>query len=109
MKIFKNLNLEKGVLELQRAATIKPRKIELFFFYWITTDKLEFTDWSEVQRKFRRNHNFPTEDDNYAPLGITRVKQDRNLASFQRKPKFVFKNFVEPKPKPFIDYEVNKV
>ena len=23
-----------------------------FFFYWTTMDKLEFTDWSEVQRGF---------------------------------------------------------
>ena len=65
--------------------------------------------WGPTEVWFRRNRNFPTEDDNYAPLGITRVKQGRNLASFQRKPKFIFKNLVEPKLKPFIDYEVNKV
>ena len=45
--------LEKGVLKLLWATTIKPRKIERsVFFYWTTTDKLEFTDWGEVQRRF---------------------------------------------------------
>ena len=41
--------MEKGVLELCWAAPIKTRKIERsgFFSYWTTTDKLEFTDWSE--------------------------------------------------------------
>ena len=42
--------LEKGVLELRQAAT---KKIERFvFFYWTTTDKLGFTDLSEVQKRF---------------------------------------------------------
>ena len=45
--------LEKGVFELNWAATIKLRKIECSgFFYWTTTDKLEFTDWSQVNRMF---------------------------------------------------------
>ena len=45
--------LEKGVLELCRAATLKPRKRERYgFLYWPTTDKLEFTDWSKVSRMF---------------------------------------------------------
>ena len=44
--------MEKGDLEFRRAAMIKPRKIERSgFFYWTTTDKLEFTDWSEVPEK----------------------------------------------------------
>ena len=46
-------DLEKSAFELFRTATIKPRQIERSgFFYWTTTDKLEFTDWSEVQRRF---------------------------------------------------------
>ena len=45
------LYLEKGVLKNRRAVMIKPRKIERsVFFYWTTSDKLEFTDWSEVTR-----------------------------------------------------------
>ena len=45
--------MEKGVFELRWAATIKPRMIEYsVFFYWTTTDKLEFTDWSEVNQMF---------------------------------------------------------
>ena len=43
--------LEKSVLELHRAATIKPRKIERsVFFYWTTTDKLEFLNPSYPPR-----------------------------------------------------------
>ena len=50
MKIHKNLQksqfdyLEKGALELCHAATTKSRQIERsgFFFYWTSTDKLEF-------------------------------------------------------------------
>ena len=42
---------EKCVLELCRTAMIKPRQIERsVFFYWTTTDKLEFTDWFQVNR-----------------------------------------------------------
>ena len=42
---FKFRYLEKGGLELRLAATLKPRKIDPSgFFYWTTTDKLEFTD-----------------------------------------------------------------
>ena len=42
---------EKCVLELCRTVMIKPRQIERsgFFFFWTTTDKLEFTDWSQVK------------------------------------------------------------
>ena len=53
-KISKNLRksqipyLEKGVFGLCRATTIKPST--LVFFYWTTTDKLEFTDWSQVNQ-----------------------------------------------------------
>ena len=40
MKIVKNLNFAMW------------KKIERsVFFYWTTTDKLEFTDWSEVHRR----------------------------------------------------------
>ena len=55
-KISKNLRksqiryLEKGVLGLCRATTIKPSA--LVFFYWTTTDKLKFIDWSQVKRMF---------------------------------------------------------
>ena len=50
--------LEKGDLELRRATTTKPRLIEhSIFFYWTTTDKLEFTDWSWVKRIFRCGEN----------------------------------------------------
>ena len=59
IKIVKNFNcwlryLTKGVLELPRTATIKLGYIECscFSFYWTTTDKLEFKDWSEVNRMF---------------------------------------------------------
>ena len=45
-KIF----FEKCVLELCRTVMIKPNA--LVFFYWTTTDKLEFTGWSEVQQRF---------------------------------------------------------
>ena len=49
----KNNFFEKCVLELCRTAMITPRQIECpGFFYWTTMDKLEFTDWSEVQRWF---------------------------------------------------------
>ena len=45
--------LEKGVLELRRAAKVKPRKIERSVFFLLDhNDKLEFTDWSEVQWRF---------------------------------------------------------
>ena len=39
---------------LCRAATTKPGQIERssFFFYWTTTIKLEFTDWSRVHSMF---------------------------------------------------------
>ena len=38
--------LEKGALKLSQAATTKTRQIERSgFFYWTTTDKLEFKDW----------------------------------------------------------------
>ena len=41
--------LEKGALELHRAAMTKLRQIERSdFFYWTTTDKLKFTNWSQV-------------------------------------------------------------
>ena len=44
--------MEKGVLELHWAATLQQRKIERSgFFSWIATDKLEFRDWSVVQRR----------------------------------------------------------
>jgi len=50
-KIDKSNFFEKCVLELCRTAMIKPRQIERSdFFYWTTTDKLKFTDWSHVNR-----------------------------------------------------------
>ena len=59
MKIRKNCQksqfryLEKGALKLRRAMTTKLKQIECSVFSsWITTDKLEFTDWSRVQRMF---------------------------------------------------------
>ena len=43
----------KGVLKLHRAATLQPRKIEHSGFSLLDlTDKFEFTDWSEVKRRF---------------------------------------------------------
>ena len=45
--------LEKCVLERCRTTLIKPRLIERSdFLYWITTDKLEFSDWSQVNWVF---------------------------------------------------------
>ena len=41
--------METGVLKLHQAATIKLRKIECSVFFLL--DKLEFADWSEVQRR----------------------------------------------------------
>ena len=46
-------DLEKYVLGLRRTAMNIPRQIEHSgIFYWATVDKLEFTDWSEVQQRF---------------------------------------------------------
>ena len=46
-------DLEKCAFKLGWTAKIKPRQIERSgFFYWTTTDKLEFTDWSQVNRMF---------------------------------------------------------
>ena len=71
-KMDENNFFEKCVLELCRTAMIKPKHIERSgFSYWTTTDKLKFTDWSEI----RRNRGFSTEDDDYAPPGIIRVKK----------------------------------
>ena len=44
---------EKCVLELCRTAMIKPRQIKCAgFFYWTTTDKLEFKDWFQINWTF---------------------------------------------------------
>ena len=66
-KIVENLNFaiwKKSVLELCRAATIKPRKIErsVFFFYLTAMDKLKFKNGGLVQEKSR------------FPPGMIRVK-----------------------------------
>ena len=61
--------LEKRVLELCLAATIKPRQIERSgFFYWTKTDKLEFTDYTLVLslpdvRLWRKRNSQMEEDD----------------------------------------------
>ena len=55
VETIKHLNFAfwKKVLELCRTATIKPRQIERSgFFYWNTIDKLEVTDWSQVDWMF---------------------------------------------------------
>ena len=44
--------LEKCILELHKKGTIKLRTDRALFLYWTTTDKLEFTDWSQVKRMF---------------------------------------------------------
>ena len=48
--------MESGVLKL------------CYFFYWTTTDKLEFTDWSGAQRRFgsREVVDFPKDEDDCA-------------------------------------------
>ena len=56
LKIIKNLNF--AIWKKVFSNFIGPpwlnqeRYSALFLFYWTTTDKLEFTDWSEVQRRF---------------------------------------------------------
>ena len=59
---------------LCRAATTKPRQIERSgFFYWTTTDKLKFTDWTQVNRMFGSGEIAvsPTGDNNPPPVLTT--------------------------------------
>ena len=55
LKIVKNLNFAiwKKVFSnfIGPPRLNRERQSALVFFYWTTTDKLEFADWSEVQRK----------------------------------------------------------
>ena len=68
--------LEKGVLELCWAATIKSRKIERSIFFLLDHNG---QTWiyrlvsSSREVRFQRNRDFPTEDDKY---GIPRVKRE---------------------------------
>ena len=50
--------LEKDVLELRSTATSTLRKIERsVFFYWTTTDKLNFRAWSWIHQMFGCGEN----------------------------------------------------
>ena len=60
----------------------KTDKALWFFFYWTTTDKLKFTDWSKVIQMF--GCDFLTEDDYCAPTTLTRVNANEN-----HKPSFI--------------------
>ena len=55
LNIVKNLNFatwEKVLSNFIGPPRLNREKSALVFFYWITTDKLEFTDWSEVEQRF---------------------------------------------------------
>ena len=72
-----NIFFFKCVLKLCRTTMIKPRQMEhSVFFYWTTTNKLKFTDWSQVNQMlscgeiaiFRQRMMFAP------PPALTRVK-----------------------------------
>ena len=76
-KSAKTHYLEKGVFEFCRASTIKPRRIECSVFfstgqngqtlvYRLVSGQLDVWLW--------RKHNFLKEDNDCAPLALTRVK-----------------------------------
>ena len=88
-KNFKILKFENLLPKrLCRAATTKPRQIERSgFFYWTTTAKLGFTDWSRVYSMFRcgeKRDSPVVYDDSPPPLIRVKMKVKINQTKFQK-------------------------
>ena len=70
--------LEKGVLELHRAATIKPRKIECSVFFLLDHNgqaQVYRLVSGQLDERLWRKRDFPMKDDDCAPA-LTRVKSE---------------------------------